>query len=234
MILVDKLLDYIKTRDRKILITTDLQISDRDLSVVVIEILSWLRLEQKRTLWIAEGRKNCLKPLEIDVRYPWCANLSTLVDNEQLFHDTFSIKDGKFDFADTISEEDREMAREEVYQKYIPTKHVLYRTSYQSDFINFNGRREIHVNDDSFVIQKILSVDEINKLLDEFYDFWGYDIVPIAETDNEDYICLFFKENGKNPSVIYWNYELALEDSSEGITTLYDNVGDFLHDLMKA
>ena len=127
MILIDELLHYYETKDRKILITTDLQISNADLHGVVIKILSWLRLEQKRTLWIAEGRKNCLKPLEIDIRYPWCANLSTLVDNEKLFHDTFSIKDGKFDFLDMVSEEERKMAREKAYQNYIPSRHILYR-----------------------------------------------------------------------------------------------------------
>lgn len=43
MNMIDELSDYIKTRDRKVLITSDLQISDFDLTAVVIEILSWLR-----------------------------------------------------------------------------------------------------------------------------------------------------------------------------------------------
>lgn len=72
MTLIDKLLQYYETKDRKILITTDLQISNADLHGVVVKILSWLRLEYKRTLWIDEGRKTCLKPLDIDIRYPWC------------------------------------------------------------------------------------------------------------------------------------------------------------------
>ena len=84
-----------------------------------------------------------------------------------------------------------------------------YKKFYQSYFEKFNNRMEIHVNDDVFIIQKFLSAAEINDILDEFYDFWGYDIVPIAETDNEDYICLFFKENGKNPSVIYYLWPCA-------------------------
>lgn len=127
MSMIDELLHYYETKDRKILITTDLQISNADLHGVVVKILSWLRLEYKRTLWIAEGKKTCLKPLDIDIRYPWCANLSTLVDHEKRFHDSFSIKDGKFDFLDSVSEEDRRTAREKVYRNYIPTKHVLYR-----------------------------------------------------------------------------------------------------------
>lgn len=124
MSMIDELLYYYETKYRKILITTDLQISNTDLHVVVIKILSWLRLEYKRTLWIAEGKKTCLKPLDIDIRYPWCANLSTLVDKEKLFHDSFSIKDGKFDFSDAVSVEDRTAAREKVYRNYMPAKHV--------------------------------------------------------------------------------------------------------------
>lgn len=129
MILIDNLLHYFETKDRKILITTELRMDNKDLHVVVIKILSWLRLEHKRTLWIAEGRKTCLKPLDIDMRYPWCVDLGILVDNEKLFHDTFSIKDGKLDFSDEVSEEDRKMAREKVYQNHIPQKHVLYRNN---------------------------------------------------------------------------------------------------------
>lgn len=43
MNMIDELSDYIKTRDIKVLITSDLQISDFDLTAVVVEILSWLR-----------------------------------------------------------------------------------------------------------------------------------------------------------------------------------------------
>lgn len=125
--MIDELLHYYETKDRKILITTELQISNTELHVVVIKILSWLRLEYKRMLWMTEGRKTCLKPLDINIRYPWCADLSTLVDKEKLFHDSFSIKEGKFDFSDAVSVEDRKIAREKVYRKYIPSKHVLIR-----------------------------------------------------------------------------------------------------------
>lgn len=125
--MIDELLHYYQTKDRKILITTDLQINNKNLHGVVVKILSWLRLEHKRTLWMAEGRKTCLKSLDINIQYPWCADLSTLVNKEKLFHDSFSIKDGKFDFSDEVSEEDRKVAREKVYRNYIPTKHVLYR-----------------------------------------------------------------------------------------------------------
>ena len=116
-------------KDRKILITTELQMDNKDLHVVVIKRLSWLRLEHKRTLWIAEGRKTCLKPLDIDMRYPWCVDLGIHIDNEKLFYDTFSIKDRKFDFSDAVSEADRKKKKKKVYQNHIPKKHVLYRNN---------------------------------------------------------------------------------------------------------
>lgn len=98
--------------------------SDYELNVVVVKILSWLKLENKRSIWIAQGKKTSFKSLEVNIRYPWCANLYQLVENEKLFHDYFSIKEGKFDFADEVSEEEKIMAREKAYQNYNPQKHI--------------------------------------------------------------------------------------------------------------
>ena len=108
-----------------------------------------------------------------------------------------------------------------------------YKRLYQSDFKEFNNRLKFHVNDDVFRIYKFLSVTDNNGLLDEFYDFWGYDIVPIVETDYEDYICLYYRENRGNPSIIYWNYELAIENSTEGITFLYSSLHEFITNIIK-
>lgn len=83
MSVVDRLLNYFIEQDKKILITTDIQISKYELNVVVIQILSWL------------------------------------------FHDNFWIKDGKFDFSDMVSEEERKKAREKVYQNYNPQRNIL-------------------------------------------------------------------------------------------------------------
>lgn len=124
MSIIDKLLIYLENRDKKGLITTDNQISNIELNVVVIKILSWLKLEHKRGIWIAEGKNKCFKPLEVDMQYPWCANLYKLVEEEKLFHDYFSIKDGKFDFSDAVSEEDKTIEREKAYQNYNPQKHT--------------------------------------------------------------------------------------------------------------
>lgn len=120
---IDELLKYMKKRDKSILITNN-QLSDYELNVVVVKILSWLKLEHKRSIWIAQGKKTRFKSLEVDIRYPWCANLYQLVENEKLFHDYFSIKEGEFDFSDEVSEEEKVMAREKDYQNYNPQKHI--------------------------------------------------------------------------------------------------------------
>lgn len=120
---IDELLKYMKKRDKSILITNN-QLSDYELNVVVVKILSWLKLEHKRSIWIAQGKKTRFKSLEVDIRYPWCANLYQLVENEKLFHDYFSIKEGEFDFSDEVSEKEKVMAREKAYQNYNPQKHI--------------------------------------------------------------------------------------------------------------
>ncbi len=76
-------------------------------------------------------------------------------------------------------------------------------------------------------INKFLTDAEIEDALKEYYDFWGYDIIPIAVTDYDDYICLYYKDESDNPSIIYWNYELALENEKEGIVFLYGNMSQF-------
>ncbi len=124
MNIVDNLLNYWKHKDKKMLITTDVQISSYELNVVVIKILSWLKLEHKRSLCIAEGKKNCFKPLDVDIHHPWGTNLHKLIEKEKLFYEYFSIKDGKFDFSDEVSEEEKAIVREKVYQNYNPEKHT--------------------------------------------------------------------------------------------------------------
>ncbi len=108
-----------------------------------------------------------------------------------------------------------------------------YKQLYQSGFKEFTGKMELCVNDDVFNIHKFLSVSEIKDILAELYDFFGYNIVPIVETDLEDYICLYYRNDIINPSIVYWNYELALENSSEGITDLYDNIHEFITNIIK-
>ena len=121
MDIVGAMLKYMEVKDKRILVK-NIQISDYELTVVVVKILLWLKLEHKRSIWISQGKRNRFKPLEIDMRYPWYANLYKLVENESLFQDCFLIKNSKFGFLDSVSEEDRRKAREKAYQNYNPQK----------------------------------------------------------------------------------------------------------------
>ena len=121
MDIVAAMLKYMEVKDKRILVK-NIQISDYELTVVVVKILSWLKLEHKRSIWISQGKRNRFKPLEIDMRYPWYANLYKLVENESLFQDCFLIKNSKFSFLDSVSEEDRRKVREKAYQNYNPQK----------------------------------------------------------------------------------------------------------------
>lgn len=108
-----------------------------------------------------------------------------------------------------------------------------YKQLYKSNFKEIDNRIAIHVGDDIFCISKFLTITEINGILEEFYDFFSYDIIPIAETDDDNYICLYYKENIKKSSIIYWNYELALENQEEGILFLYDSIYEFETKMIK-
>ena len=73
-----------------------------------------------------------------------------------------------------------------------------YKNFYKSGLKEMDNRLEIHVDDEVFRIRKFLTAAEINEILDEFFVFFGYDIIPIDETDFDDYICLCYRENMKN------------------------------------
>lgn len=103
-----------------------------------------------------------------------------------------------------------------------------YKTLYNHKFAILKERHPICVNDDVFNISRFLLLSEINLLIDEFYDILGYDIIPIAETDYEDYICLYYKDSREKPSVVYLNYELAMEGDSEAVQVLYGSLSELL------
>ena len=92
-----------------------------------------------------------------------------------------------------------------------------YKQLYQSNFQDISVRLTVQINEEAFNIKKFMTVTEIIHALDEFYDFWGYDIVPIAEDEYGNYKCLYYKSCGNIPMVVYWNYELALENPDDAI-----------------
>ncbi len=88
--------------------------------MIAIEILSWLRLERKREMWIEEGRKTSQKPMELDMKYPWCNDLVKLLQKESPLSDIFCFNGKQLVFKDDISEETIHELRCLAYEKYNP------------------------------------------------------------------------------------------------------------------
>ena len=96
--------------------------SSRDVRVVMIELLTWLKLEHKREVWINDGKKTNLKPLLLNDNYPWCRDLKSIIAKENILSQYFSIIGDEFDFADSIPEEYRMRARVRAFEYYNPQK----------------------------------------------------------------------------------------------------------------
>ena len=86
MNIVEKLIEYRSTRKAGIL-----DIESDNLIVIVTELLSWLKLERKREVWIEQGRKAKLKPLKLNMSYPWCIDLANILQEDRLNHKTCGI-----------------------------------------------------------------------------------------------------------------------------------------------
>lgn len=96
------------------------KIDREDLNVIVIELLSWLRLERKREIWISQGRKTKLKDMELHCDCSWCRELIELVQGDTELAKVFSIKGNRLNFKDEIPDEYRKKARDMAYTQYNP------------------------------------------------------------------------------------------------------------------
>ena len=120
----DILLEFRKTQNITLLECTNMNISNEDLNVISIEILSWLKLEYKRTLWAKEGRRISLKPLHLISTYSWCNSLTELMGSDNIFSQLFEITDRNLDFKSEIEVEYKITARRIAFEKYNPSKIV--------------------------------------------------------------------------------------------------------------
>ena len=85
------LFEFREKQDLKIL--GDVPDTDMEtMNIISIEILSWLRLERKREMWIEQGRRTAHKPLELNMNYPWCIKLLDILQSENALTDVFCIE----------------------------------------------------------------------------------------------------------------------------------------------
>ena len=116
MNIVDKLIEYRNKRNADIFGSVE---SD-NLIVIVTELLSWLKLERKREVWIEQGRKAKLKPLKLNMSYPWCIDLANILQEDNSLAEVFCIEGESLTFKDSVSSEYIYEARQKAYENYNP------------------------------------------------------------------------------------------------------------------
>ncbi len=95
-------------------------IDPRSINVIVTELLSWLKLERKRELWIEQGKRICLKDMELNMNYPWCKDLSYMLQTATPLSEVFCIEDGYLRFKSDVSDTYKHEARAIAYEQYDP------------------------------------------------------------------------------------------------------------------
>lgn len=121
MNIVDKMIAFRDTQDITYL-GMDKCIDIENLNVIVIEILSWLKLQHKRELWIVQGRKANLKPMELNYNFPWCNELKIYIKGNNIFGEYFVIQNNTLDFKSDISMDYVLKTRKLAYDSYNPEK----------------------------------------------------------------------------------------------------------------
>ena len=119
MNIADKMIDYEKTRDDSTfgLLPT---VAPDNMIVIVIEILSWLKLERKREIWQEQGRKTNNKPMKLNLNYPWCNDLVRILGEDNQIADVFCVENNNLIFRKSISDDYIHEARIIAYEKYNP------------------------------------------------------------------------------------------------------------------
>lgn len=118
--LIQDILEYKQTRDMDLWLSKHPCMFEdiESFGVMITDILAWFRLGYKRELWKKEGKRVKQKPLEINLNYPWCSILKDITENDSQFSKYFYVTSNKFDFKETVSEEERIRAMELVYNNY--------------------------------------------------------------------------------------------------------------------
>lgn len=109
----------------------------------------------------------------------------------------------------------------------ISTNNLLptsYKRFYNNEKLNDFKNIDIETNDGDLVsLIKFMEATEIIASFNENFNVLGYDLLPIANMEYGDIMCLDFRNNPTNPQIIYCNHELALESLEDAITLLFND-----------
>lgn len=118
--LIKDIICFMSTRDITI-IAKDANSCEYDRFITIaMEILGWLKLEHKRTLWKQEKKYIRQKPLKLNFNYPWCNQIKDIVEKNDRFKQLFTIDGTSLDFSKTVTEEEKAEIRKYVYDNYKP------------------------------------------------------------------------------------------------------------------
>lgn len=102
---------------------------------------------------------------------------------------------------------------------------LLYKQEYMCNFNNLNKNLVLSKNEKFFL--KFLDVENILDILNDNFDLFGYDIIPFAKTEYDDYICFFYENTRYNPKVIFFAYDLSVINKEDAIFYLYNSFNEF-------
>ena len=124
MCIVEKLLGFLETGNREQLLVDD-KISSDILRVITIEVLSWLKLEYKRSVWMKQGRKTCHKALELHKDVEWCNVLVGLIRENNILSGALCVTEKGVELRPGLTEEEKETVRKLAFENYNPPVCIL-------------------------------------------------------------------------------------------------------------
>lgn len=118
--LIKDIMNFMSTRDISIIAIDGSNCEYDKFITIATEILGWLKLEHKRTLWKQERKYVKLKPLILNFNYPWCNQIKNIVEKNVRFNQFFIIEGTKFDFSKMVTEDEKAKVRKYAYDNYEP------------------------------------------------------------------------------------------------------------------
>lgn len=120
MNIVEMMNDFIVRRDTSVFNFDKPYPDSKELMVICIELLAWLKLEYKRKLWRDAGRFCKYKSKTVPEGASWFNLLSELIQSEDSFSSAFVLKGREVSLNETLDEAQKELLRKLADALYNP------------------------------------------------------------------------------------------------------------------
>ncbi len=110
--LIIQLADFVETGQiDEVLVSAHSALARRDLRVIAVNILTWLKVESKN---------KSQRPLQLNLEYTWCKNLVRLVQQDSDFSQIFVVENNELRFANNINPIERRNIQDYANEHYKP------------------------------------------------------------------------------------------------------------------